>query len=54
MIEKSKDYRRYRQCSKYGIEVAINRIFHRYGIKIEADHGGQINGVCVRRIMADS
>ena len=54
MIEKLKFYRRYRQFSEDGIEVAINRIFHKNGIKIEAYHEDQINGVCVRRIMDDS
>ena len=53
-IEKLKYYRRYRRCSENGIEVSINRIFHKYGIKIEACHGGLLNGVCVRRLMADS
>ena len=50
-IENLEDYRRYRQCRKDAIEVAISRILHKYGIKIEAYNGGQINGVCVRRLM---
>ena len=54
MINKLKGYRRYRQCSEDGIEVSINRIFHKYGIKIEYYHRGHFNGVCVRRLMADS
>ena len=53
MIEQLKCFRRYRQCSEDVIEVAINSIFHKYGIKREAYHGDQINGVCVMRIMDD-
>ena len=41
------------QCSEDGIEFAINRIFHKYGIKIESYHEGHINDVYVRRLMAD-
>ena len=54
LIEKLKYYRKYRQCSEDGIEVAINRTFQKYEIKREAYHGGQLNGVCVRRLMDDS
>ena len=54
MTKKMKYYWIYRRCSEDDIEVAINMIFHKYGIKIEAYHRGQINGVCVRRLMADS
>ena len=54
MSEKLGNYRRYIRCSGDGIEVVINSIFHKYGIKREAYHGGQLNGVCVRRLMADS
>ena len=54
MIDKLKYYRRYRRCSEDVIEVAINRIFQKYGIKIEAYRGGHINGVRASRLMADS
>ena len=54
MIEKLKDYHLYRRCSEGGVEVSINRIFQKYGIKRETYHGIQINGVCVRRLMAES
>ena len=53
MIDNLKDYRVYRRYSEDGIEVEINRILHKYGIKREAYHGGNISGVRVRRIMAD-
>ena len=51
--EKLKNFRRYRRCSEYGIELATNSIFYKYRIKREAYHGGHINGVCVRSLMAD-
>ena len=54
MNKNLKGVRRYRSCSEDGIEVTINRTFQKYLIKIEAYHGGQLNGVCVRRLMADS
>ena len=54
LIEKLKYYQRYIRCSEDGIEVAIDRIFHKYEIKREVYHGSQINGVCVRRLMNDS
>ena len=54
MIDNLKDYRVYRRCSEDGIEVEINRIFQKYGIKREAYHGGQLNDVCDRRLMTDS
>ena len=54
LIEKLKDYQRYRQCSEDGIEGSINSILHKYGIKREFYYGGQFNGVCVRHFMADS
>ena len=43
----------YRGCSEDGIEVAMNMIFHKYEIKIEAYHGVHINGVCIRCLIAD-
>ena len=54
LIKKLKYYRRYRQCSEDSTGVAIHSIFQKYGIKIEPYHGGQINVVYVRRLMADS
>ena len=54
LIENLKDYERYRQWSEYDIEVVINRISHKFGIKIEAYYGFQLNSVCVRRLMAGS
>ena len=42
------------ECSEDGIEVAINRISHKYGTKGEAYHGSHLNGVCVGRLMNDS
>ena len=54
LLEKLKYYWRYRRCSEDFVEVAINRIFQKYGIKREAYHGGQLNDVCDRRLMTDS
>ena len=54
LFKKLNFYGRYRPSSEDGIEVAMNIIFQKYWIKIETYHGGQINGVCVRRLMADS
>ena len=36
------------------IEVSINSIFQKYGIKRDACHGDNLNGAHVRRLMADS
>lgn len=47
------DFRKKRKCREGGVESAINAILHRYNIKREAYHGGDLNGVCVRRLMAD-
>ena len=54
LIERLNYYWRYRQWNGDGIEVAINRIFHKYGIKREDYHEGQIKGVCVRHLMDES
>ena len=54
MIKKLKYFCIYIPCSEDGIEVEINRKFHKYGIKMEAYHGGKLNGVCVRQFMDDS
>ena len=48
-----KDLRRYRRFIEYGIEIKINGIFHKYGIKREAYYGAQLNDVCVRHLIAD-
>ena len=53
LIKKLKYYRRYRRCSEDGIEVAINSILHKYGIKREAYHWCQLNGVCGMCLMSD-
>ena len=51
LIEKLKYNQRYIWYSEDGIEVSINIIFHKYGIKREVYHGGQINGMFVRNVM---
>ena len=54
MIEKPKEYRRHRLFGEDVIEFSINNIFHKYRINIDTYHGGQINALRVRLIMADS
>ena len=54
MTKNLKDYGKCRKCSEDGDEVATNKILHKYGIKREAYHGGQLNGEFIRRLMAES
>ena len=54
LIKKLEGCRRYRRCSEDVIKVEINIIFQKYGVKREAYHGGQVNGVCIMRLVADS
>ena len=52
LIEKLKNYHRCRRWNEDGIEVSIYRISRKYGIKREAYHGSQLDGVCIRRLVA--
>ena len=51
LIENMKGFQIYRWYSDYGIEVKMNSIFQKYGIKTETCHGVYINGVCVRHLI---
>ena len=47
--EKLESFRKARRKSEHGIEMKINRMFHKHGIKREAYHGGALNGVCLHQ-----
>ena len=52
--EQLQEFRRARKRNEDGIEKLIADIYHDYHIEREAYHGGDFNGVCIRRWMAQA